>query len=188
MILVIVGGRTSTGKSTLARRLGSDLHLTVCHKDTYKEMVYYPSLTGKTSFKEWLRSEKLSWQEVYRVICEAQRSDSNVLVEGDFTGSQQRKIQHMLVPQTRVVEIYCYARGFTTYCRFMGRSKSGERHPGHRDERWYWIAWLGALAAYVGWRWCKPLWFGEALLKVDTTDFQAVDYGAIREFVSKALR
>ena len=185
MNLVIIGGQTSTGKSTLSRRLGHDVPIAICLKDDYKENEYFPSLPvpEKPTFRELARAEKGAWSRVYEALQHAQTKGTDVLLEGNFTGAQKRKLRRMLRADTNIIEIYCYARGFVTYKRYVARYESRERHQGHRDNLWYWLPWLEAVTAYVGWRWVHPLRLGAQLLKVDTTDFAAVDYNEVLAFV-----
>jgi len=187
MNLIIVGGQTSTGKSTLSRRLATDLGIATCLKDSYTEEEYFPSLRAPLKPWQWIHSEHLAWKKIYEAVELAQAKDYDLLIEGNFAGPQKRRLQKIIRSDTRVIEIFCYARGLTTYRRFVARNKSGERHPGHRDELWYWVPWLEAVCRQLGWDWVKPLRFGSDVLQLDTTDFVAVHYETIRAHIKERL-
>jgi hypothetical protein len=188
MNLIIVGGQTSTGKSTFSQRLMADLPVEGCLKDDYKERERFLTNGKHLSLAELYAAERESWQVLYAAVEKAQADDTDLLIEGNFTGAQKRRLRRILSPQTNVVELYFYARGFTSYRRFDARDKSGERHPGHRDSLWYWVPWLESLTSHIGWRWVHPLRLGTALLRVDATDFAQVDYARLRSFISEHIR
>jgi predicted kinase len=188
MNLIIVGGQTSTGKTTISRRLMRDLELQGCLKDDYKEREYFSRLGDRPKLTQLYAAERASWAVLYAAVRKAQKAGHDLLIEGNFTGLQKRRLRKLLLPETTVIELYLYARGFTIYRRFVLRDKSGERHPGHRDSLWYSIPWLEALTSQVGLRWVRPLRLGQAVLCVDTTDFSRLNYESIRSFVTERLR
>jgi predicted kinase len=187
MNLVLVGGQTSTGKTTISRRLGEDLGIRLCLKDDYKEREHFDTLKELPTVRQLYKAEVASWQVLYDTVSEAQTAGEDLLIEGNFTGLQRRQLKRLLHPDTNVVELFFFARGFTIYHLYVARNKTGERHPGHRDGLWYWAPWLEALCAQLGWRWLKPMRLSTAVLQVDTTDFTNVDYQAIRTFVVDQL-
>jgi gluconate kinase len=187
MNLIIVGGQTSTGKSTISRKLAADLRLRYCLKDDYKEQEYFATLGERPNLWGLYQAERASWHVVYQAVQAAQAKGYDLLIEGNFTGAQKRRLRAMLHHGTNVVELYLYARGFTIYHRYVARDKSGERHPGHRDSLWYWVPWLEALTAHVGLRWVYPMRLGGAVLRIDATDFVRIDYAQIRSFVTEHL-
>ena len=182
MKLVIIEGPTSTGKSTLARKLAKDLDIAMFLKDDYKEKEF-DSAGRSPNVKQWTRIEKTSWQQVLAAIKTAVETNKSLIVEGNFFPSHGPKIKALLHTDTVIVEIFCYARGLTILKRYVRRNRSGERHKGHRDHLWYPVV---ALEAFGLGKHYRPLKLSSNLLRVNTTDFDAVDYEAICQFIENA--
>jgi adenylate kinase family enzyme len=183
MKLIIVEGSTSTGKSTLARRLAKDLAITAFLRDDYKE-AEYDKIAGRPTLKQMSKIDADSRTELYGAVKRAVAQDQPLIVESNFKYEQGKAIRKMLKPDTKVVEVFCHANGFRVFKRYVGRNRRGERHPGHRDHLWYWI--VGVEAFGLGRLRYRPLRISKDILKVDANDFSKVDYAKILEFVKNA--
>ena len=142
-------------------------------------------MLGKSpSFKQLAAIHIKSDKHLYKVIEDAVKRDESLIVESNFTHAQGSKIKNLIKPNTVVVEIFCFANGFRVFKRYASRYKSGKRHRGHRDYLWYPIVAVEAFGlSKLRYR---PLKFSSNVLMVDTNDFAAIDYNAIRKFVAEA--
>lgn len=184
MKLVIIEGATSTGKSTLARKLARDLKMKVFLKDDYKEREF-DMIGDKLDIKQMKRIEKQSWQEIFKAVKVAVDTDKALIIEANFYRSHRRDIKRLLQPNVIVIEIFCYARGRTILKRYIQRNRSGERHAGHHDHWWYPLVTLEALVTGIEKR-IRPLRLSPHLLEVNTDNFASIDYKAIRQFIVTA--
>lgn len=178
---MIIGGPSSTGKSTLAHKLAADLKVQAFLKDDYKER-RFDSFGGRPGLRQLAKIENDSWLEMYKTIAARASSPGTLIVEGNFLPKNGYEIRKLIEPDTTVLEIFCYARGFTILKRYVRRNRSGERHKAHRDHLWYPLVALEAIG--IGIHRYRPLELSPNLLKVNADDFTAVDYEAIRRFVT----
>lgn len=184
MNLIIIQGESCTGKTALAKRLANDFKMPVFLRDGYKETIYN-TMEGTPSLGRWWQIEKASWRELYRVVQAAVLTDQPLIIESTFTGRQKRWLQRSFANNTLVTEIYCYANGKVIRERFKKRYSTGERHRGHRDNLWVPVLWLEVNAAKIGWHWIKPLGLSNKPLYIDTSNYLAVDYVAIKQFIKE---
>jgi len=182
MKLILINGTTSTGKSTLARKLAKDLNIIAYLRDDYKEQEF--DAIGKSpSFKQLSTVDKESQKELYGAIKAAIEQNESLIVESNFTREQGNKIRSIIRSDTIVVEVFCFANGFRVLKRYVTRNKSGERHKGHRDYLWYPIVAIEAFG--FGKLRYRPLSLSSNVLLVDTNRFASVNYDAIRKFVAE---
>jgi predicted kinase len=180
MKLVVISGTTSTGKTTVGRKLAKDLGFQTFLKDDYKES-RFDLLDKQPSFKQLSAIDKDSNAELLNVIKLAIREDKSLIVETNFTKTQLKQIRKLIKPNVTVIEIFCYANGFRVLSRYIKRYRSGERHKGHRDYLWYPIVAIEALG--LGKLRYRPLRLSPNLLSVDSNSFSKVDYRAICRYV-----
>jgi predicted kinase len=182
MKLIVVQGQTSTGKTTLVKRLTTDTGIPSISKDTYKEQVY-SNQSQAANLLRWTKTERESWQVLYDGVRQAQQKSDKLIIEGNFQGNQRNALRKILGKGNAVVEVYCYAKPRVVFDRYVHRNKTGERHPGHWDTLWYGAVWVECVCARLGWKWVGPLKLSEAILMVDTTDFGGIDYQRIIDFI-----
>jgi predicted kinase len=181
MLLVIVLGAPGAGKTTLARRLAAALDLPLLVRDDLKEILFE---TLGWSDRAW--SRKLggaSWHLVHYMLEQFLAAGQSVIVESNFgRGPDDAERFAALQEQygCRTVQVLCEADAAILYKRFKRRAESGERHPGHVDhvlldefER----------LCYAG-RW-EPLPIAGEVVRVDTSDFAAVDVATIAVAIGK---
>ena len=82
----------------------------------------------------------------------------------------------------RLVEVHCETEAAVLVSRLKRRYRSGERHPGHAESAELYADLDADLARGT----FGPLDVGDALIRVDTTDFESVDYEAVLTAVESA--
>ncbi len=66
----------------------------------------------------------------------------------------------------------------------MKRNENGTRHKDHHDRRWYMNALILDLLRYTHFNWpYKPTGLTNEILKVDSTEFNQIDYDKIIAFI-----
>lgn len=182
-ILILVAGPPCAGKTTIARRLSSDLQLPLMSKDMIKESLY-DSLGWRD--REWSRSLGSPAMELLFLFSEAQvATGRSCIIEANFwaslsTGSLlQLKLRHPYVP----LQVRCDAEPAVLNERFRRRTSSGERHPGHADavtdQSFFQSERLEDQAT--------PLPIGGEIIKVDTTGFGDDDMRTLSAQVGSAF-
>jgi predicted kinase len=185
-LLIVVTGQPCTGKTSLARRLAADLGLPLVSRDDIKERLF-DSLGW--SDRAWSRrlgqaSYDLLYYTAELLLCAGQP----LILESNFSAVHSvgdlRRLKQTTGCATLV--IHCRTEWETLAQRFRQRSASGERHPGHVDDQV-----LGETLAEIQRRLAQredaPLDLGGPVLPLDTTDFAAIDYPALRATVATTL-
>jgi predicted kinase len=173
-VLVIVTGLPGAGKTTLARRLATDLRLPCIHRDGIKETLF-ESLGW--SDREWSRRlGAASYDLLFHFLDVALAAGRSLVVESNFSAAYHTprflalKERHGFEPY----QILCYANGETILERFRLRASSPDRHPGHVEG-----ANMAEFEPILLQGRIEPLAIGGALVEVDTSDFAQVDYDAL---------
>lgn len=181
MNLVIVSGPEATGKTVIGKEIARLLEYRYQSKDTIKETLYD---SMKHNTWDYLWYEKRAKDELFKEIREFISKNQSVVIESNFISADKQRLRSCMDDKAIIAEIYCTARGLTSFRRFVSRNEKGVRHKGHHDRRWYPKIFLEDLLHYVKIQWPhKPLGFTEKILVVDSTDFSKVDYKKIADFV-----
>ena len=179
--LIIVSGFSCTGKTTLAREIGKKILLPVFGRDDFKE-----SLFDSLGYSDRQRSIKVgiaSYKLLYLVIENILASGNSVIVESNFKiNSDTEKLKKIKDKyQCYLLQVHCHVEIPLALSRFQHRVTSGERHPGHVDSSIYnEIEFNLKQGGY-------ELDICDATVKVDTTDFSAVDYNDIFNQIKDCL-
>ena len=180
--LIIVLGLPATGKTQLAQKIAAEFHMPLISKDDIKEIIF-DGLGWHD--REWSKKAGRTTFALIDYILEAQlKAGNSVMVESPYDPTfQNEKLQRwQRLYHFNAIQILCYAEGSVFLERFIQRSNSQERHPGHVDAdnvdefRERILKGKAELLDIQG-----------AVIEVDTTDFNKVDEAKIFSQIRQAL-
>jgi predicted kinase len=184
MYLVIVSGPEATGKTTVGKTVAHLLGYQYHSKDMVKEKLFDTEVQNTWHYAWYENKAK---DQFFTTIEQLIAQGTSAVIESNFIGADRQRLADCLNSDTIVTELYCTTKGMTSFKRFVRRNESGVRHKGHHDRRWYIRILCQNLLRYVHITGShKPLGFTKQLLVVDSTDFFAIDYQKIVEFITTA--
>jgi predicted kinase len=126
--LTIILGSPASGKTTLARRLGSDLSLPVLSKDDVKEGLFDVLGLGD---RDWSRRlSDASFAVLMRLARTQLALGQSCILEGNWRAMHTPALSDILAESgAGAAQIWCCAEPREMVRRFAERS----RHPGHLD-------------------------------------------------------
>lgn len=182
-VLILVNGFPGTGKTTLARRLAADVHLSIFSRDGLYETLYdalecrsngLPPMLGAASFTL-----------LYYVAGLVLAAGQSVIIEGFFGRSELRTAELLHLQRIYDFEpfqILCRAEGSVLLERFLARAGTGERHAGHQDREWLEHNRALLLQGHL-----LPLALGGQIVEIDTTTPGSFNYAGLIKQVRAAL-
>jgi predicted kinase len=130
--LIVVSGAPATGKTSLARSLGSSLGLPVLHKDHLKEAI--ADETGPPP--DVATSQRLglaAYRVLFEVTAELVAAGSDLIIESNFRRGRSEGELAAFVAAADARLVHCTASSDIVLARYRDRFKRGERHPAHLD-------------------------------------------------------
>jgi predicted kinase len=176
--LVIVSGAPATGKTTLARRLATDLRLPLLLRDELKETladaIGLPSDVAASA-----RLGTGAYAVLYLVALRLLEAGSGVVIESNFRRVQSEQELRPLIARSDAGLIHCTTAASVVEGRYIERHGRGERHAAHLDaDR------ATALAADLAAGSFDLLDLAVPTLVVDTTNGWRPTYEEIRDFAA----
>ncbi len=172
-LLVLVSGSPGSGKTTLARRLATDLGFPLLSKDTIKEALGETLVVDSV---ERSREVGRASVEVLYALTEVQLDLGISLVVDHAFHQDLANDVVPLVERSTAVLVQCTAPHDLLTQRVVGREARGERDPVHLDRE----------RAIDGDRYGLMELLDVATLVVDTSDGYRPDYPTIISFVEGA--
>lgn len=182
LLLLIITGRPASGKTTLARRLATDLRLPLIHKDGLKEPLFDALGVADRAESRRLGVASLRLQRV--IAAELLRAGVSVMLESNFIekydGAPLRALAHEHKALTAQLWLTAEPRALVE--RFERRAASKHRHHGHME-----LANMDEFRQTLLRSGDAPLALHGPLFTMDTADFSVMDYAAALGFVRMAL-
>jgi predicted kinase len=181
--LILVIGESATGKTTLANKLSESLKLPVFTKDSLK-VILFDNLGWKD--REWSREiGKASIDILDYIIEENLKAGNSLIIENVFhpkwANPKFKKWQEQY--GFKAVQVMCYADDKVIIERFKERAALDSRHVSHAEGE----QGLSDLRTRLRDKVSVTLDIAGEVIKVDTSDFNAVDSDKIIEQVKAAL-
>jgi predicted kinase len=179
-LLVIVGGASASGKTTLGRWLAAEFRMPYIGKDDIKESLYDSLGIGDLAWSRRLGSATVSL--LYLFIENELRAGRSLVAESNFdTQLAVPELSALIVRYNALpFQILCQADPAVLQARYQRRATSGERHPGHLDHL------LGPeLTSRINYYALMPLG-GESLV-LDTTNPATIDYRSVARQLQRAI-
>jgi len=195
MDLIVLSGLPASGKSTVARMLQKDFPYPILEKDRMKECLF--DTLGFQSHEEKRRLDAAAARILLQTAEEIMSTGGSVILDNNFdtaAGAALRAIQARLGP--RSVTLLLSADEETLYERYLARDRAHTRHPGHAvsdrypplpgDPEVAPIEREGFVQRYLSRGMGEVFWDGP-VIRVDTTDLEGLDEGALLARVHAAL-
>ncbi len=130
--LIVVSGLPGSGKTTLARDIGTRLRVPVVERDRFAE-VCFDALGPESRAVANLGS--VSYELLFCVAREVMASERSLVVESNFSRARHAEQLRALVSSSAygLVEVHCRAPGDVLLERYATRARSRTRHRRHDD-------------------------------------------------------
>jgi predicted kinase len=185
--LIVITGFPCTGKTTMGRRLGEDLDIPFFYKDAFKEKMYDAMLNrGGEQSLTLAMSRKLGGFSIDCLSIVAHELISkgrSLIIEANFDADLFSPVLTDLKASfpVQVIQVSLTAEGPTLVDRFV-RREAGERHPGHQGMKDLEQVKSALLGRDKG-----PMRVEGELIRIDTTDFEAIAYSELRDKIKASL-
>ena len=118
MNLVIISGAEATGKTFIGQEIAKALDYRYISKDAIKEAMFDTESHSTWDYKWYENRAKHS---LFLTLDKLVREGIDVVIESNFIGKDKERLRACLQPSSVLREVYCYAKGTTTFRRFVAK-------------------------------------------------------------------
>ncbi len=129
--LIVICGAPASGKTTLARRLASDLRLPLLEKDVIKESIAEVLDTPDRNASRQIGAASMN--VVFALACEMLRRGTSVMIESNFLLRFAAEDLARMAQFGDIQLVQCSAPADLTDARYRQRTANGQRHTVHFD-------------------------------------------------------
>ncbi|EKQ56043.1 MULTISPECIES: AAA family ATPase [unclassified Clostridium] len=188
MYIILIAGMPASGKTTFAKRLSEELQIPMVSKDEIKEILF--DTVGFHSREEKVALGVGSMNIMYLFAESLMRTNKLIILENNFENISKPKLQE-LINKYHCTPITVLFDGDmkTIYNRFIERDKSPTRHRGHVVNTEYPESInSNSISPQIKFedfqktfeeRGIRHFNISDDTIKIDTTDFDKVNYGDI---------
>jgi len=180
--LILINGLPCTGKTSLGLKIAAQFALPFIYKDGVKELLFD---TFGWRDREWSKKLSQASYDLLFYFAEAELSVGRSLVmEANFSSDlhTNRFLELKERCPYKPIQVLCLTQGNILLERFTRRAERSDRHPGHLDARN-----LDEFKPIFLNNQHLPLEIGGALIPVDTTDFDQIDYPGLYQKLSTIM-
>lgn len=180
-LLIIISGPPCSGKSTIAQKISSELHIPLYTRDMFKEVLFdnldWDWSQGKAQFDKigYIANENL-----FQITEEEMKAGRSILLENVFHPFYNKIFQDM---QARIpfnsLELNVRASGEILEKRHKKRAK--QKHAGHGSLQTY------QYKAVLDKGYVEPLDLGGEVVVIDTSNWDTVNMASITSRVASKL-
>ena len=179
--IIIVTGQCATGKSTFARRLSQVLGVPFFCKDTLKEALA-DGIGREAARAAGPRLSEATFETIMHIAEQMFRVEQSAILEANFKPRECERLRSLIDKYGYDCLSYVFTGNLRVLCdRYKRRDDAGERHWSHVRGGEYGEAFVKGQ---------KPL--GEFAIgksiRVDATDFAAVDYDGLHRYAVEFMR
>ncbi len=180
MKLIIINWLPATGKTTLWKKISEKLNLAFFSKDAIKEIIFDYIWDKKEIWKQ--KISKASYWIFYYIFEQNLKVWNSMILESNFIPEFSNKIflDFLKKYDFDIIQIFCETEGNILFERFKKRSLWEDRHSWHDDKNNIEI-WKDT---FINWD-LEPLNIPWKLIKLNTTDFEKIDYEGLYEEIGK---
>lgn len=180
-IVIIITGSWATGKTKMLQELSKRLRIPGFSRDTYKEARYDRGERGDFG--------KESYDALFQDLLATIHQKQSCIIESDFAEPEPiaRLKELLLQEKIAAIQVHLVAHDRVLHERIIHRIASGERHPGHGDERFLQESKEALEVDGVDTLVRAPIDLPAQLLEIDTSHFNKIDYENIAHLLKQRI-
>lgn len=182
-ILILVAGMPGSGKTSFAGFLADKLKIVFICKDRMKEILWETLQYDTNVRSESKKYGALAYAFSFHFCESIMKTGQSIVFESNFT-QPRPEILHEMVKRYgyKVVTVLFGGDNKVIHRRFLKRDSTPDRHPGLVSNNYFSDYTVFTEATKP----CRDFNYGDAVLKVDTTNFGAVSYEQITADILQA--
>jgi predicted kinase len=183
LFVIIVTGPPGAGKTTLGKKVSQALQLPFISKDDFKDILFE---TLGWNDRQWsMKLGQASFEILFHILECQLKVNKPAVVETAFIPKyhSERFLDLKDRYGYKPIQIVCKAQAEMLYHRFIDRTVTRERHPGHVDDLTSYTQFQEMLRE----RNYSALEIEGQVLEIDTTDYETVDYEGLINAIAELI-